>query len=73
MLLKALGIDKDVINKHHYKFVQVRSENPVHVVHENCRCVRHSKGHHHVFIMTITRPKCCLMNISLLHSNLMIA
>jgi hypothetical protein len=43
MLLFTLGVDQDVINEDHDKFVQLRHEYGVHQVHEMCRSIGESK------------------------------
>ena len=45
MLLLSLGIDKDVINKHHNESVQIRLKNLVHKVPKRHECVHKSKWH----------------------------
>ena len=67
-----LRIDKDVVYEHHYKLVQIRSENPVHKAHEGCRSVSETKRHHCELIMTIPGSKCCLRNVIRFNPKLMV-
>jgi hypothetical protein len=36
MLVLIFGIDKDIINKDHYEFVELLNKHGVHEVHEVC-------------------------------------
>jgi hypothetical protein len=46
MLFLVFGIDKDIIDKDHYKFVKLRHKHGVHEVHEVGWGIRETKGHH---------------------------
>jgi hypothetical protein len=45
MLLLVFGIDKDIIDKDHYEFVELRHKHGVHEVHEVGWGIRETKGH----------------------------
>jgi hypothetical protein len=46
MLLLIFGIDKDIIDKDHYEFVELRHKHGVHEVHEVGWGIRETKGHY---------------------------
>jgi hypothetical protein len=46
MLLLVFGIDKDIIDKDHYEFVELRHKHGVHEVHEVGWGIRETEGHH---------------------------
>jgi hypothetical protein len=46
MLFLVFGIDKDIIDKDHYEFVELRHKHGVHEVHELGWGIRETKGHH---------------------------
>jgi hypothetical protein len=46
MLFLIFGIDKDIIDKDHNKFVELRHKHGVHEVHEVGRGIRETKGDH---------------------------
>ena len=72
MLLLGLGVDQDVVNKNHNKLIQIGLEYPMHEIHE-CRWrIRRPEGHNYKLKMLIPRPKCCLRDINLPNSQLMI-
>ncbi|BAT84889.1 hypothetical protein VIGAN_04235900 [Vigna angularis var. angularis] len=72
MLVFSLGIDENIIYEDDHKLIQIGPEYAVHILHEHCGGVRYSKRHHHIFIMPITRPKCCLLDVVFLNPDLMI-
>src|ERR1044072_3121754 len=73
MFFFTLGVYQDVIDEHHHKLIQERPEHTIHIVHEYRRCVRNSKRHNKVLVVTITILKSGLRYISLLHSDLVIS
>jgi hypothetical protein len=50
MLLLILGIYEDIINKHHYEFVEIVHEHSIHQVHEESWRIRQIEGHNCVLI-----------------------
>jgi hypothetical protein len=46
MLLFIFGIDKDIIDKDHYKFVEFHDKHGVHEVQEVGRGISETKGHY---------------------------
>jgi hypothetical protein len=46
MLCLIFGIDKDIIDKNHYEFVELRHKHGVHEVHEVGWGICETKGHH---------------------------
>jgi hypothetical protein len=73
MLFLHLGIDQNVVNEHHYKFVKELHEHLVHEIHEVGRGVGQAKGHHGVLKQTITGGEGGLGNIGLSDFQLMIS
>jgi hypothetical protein len=53
MLVFILGVDQDVINEEHDKFVQLRHEYGAHQVHEMCRSIGESKRCNQLLIQPI--------------------
>jgi hypothetical protein len=60
MLFLIFGIDKDIINKDHYEFVEPCHKHGVHEVQEVGWGIRETKGHHQKFIETISSEKAVL-------------
>src|ERR1044072_188721 len=73
MLFVILRIDQNFINKDYHKLIKIRMKYPVHILHENTKCISNSKQHNRILIMSIPRSKCSFLNIFLLHLNLMIS
>jgi hypothetical protein len=46
MLLLVFGIDKDIIDKDHYEFVEFHHKHGVHELHEVGCGIRETKGHY---------------------------
>jgi hypothetical protein len=46
MLFLVFGIDKDIIDKDHYEFVELHHKHELHEVHEVGWGIRETKGHH---------------------------
>ena len=65
MLPLRLGVDQNVIHKDYDKLIQIGLEYPMHEIHECCRCIRQSKGHHCKLKVPITRPEHCHNDICL--------
>jgi hypothetical protein len=72
MLLLVLGIDKDIINKDHYEFVELRHEHGVHEVHEVGRGIRETKGHYQELVKTITSGEGSFRNVTWSNFDLMV-
>jgi hypothetical protein len=53
MLLFTLGIDQDIVNEDHDKFVQLCHEYGVHQVHEMCRSIGESKRHNQILVQPV--------------------
>jgi hypothetical protein len=67
------GIDKDVINEHHYKLVQSIHEYLIHHVHEISQGISESKGHHCELLLPISGDESCLRNVVRSNFHLMIS
>ena len=61
----ALGVNEDVINEHHHKFVQEVHKHLVHHMHKEGRGVGESEGHNGIFIKTVPSGERGLGNIFL--------
>ena len=72
MLLLRLGVDQDVVNKYHNKLIQIGLKYPMHQIHECRWSICQSKKHQCELEMPIPRTKCCLRDINLLNSLLII-
>ena len=72
MILLLLGVDQDVINKGHYKLIQIGLEYPMHEIHECRWSIRQSERHHCELEMSIPCPKSCLRDVYLPNPQLMI-
>ena len=72
MILLRLGVDQDVVNKDHKKLIQIGLEYPMHGIHECFWSIRQPERRHCELEMPIPRPKCCLRDISLPNSQLMV-
>ncbi|CAL0331020.1 unnamed protein product [Lupinus luteus] len=72
MFFLVFRINQNVIDKHDHKRVELWMKNYVHVVHEHCRSIGYTKGHHEIFVMTIPRPKSSFRNIFQLHAYLVV-
>jgi hypothetical protein len=73
MFFGSLGVNEDVINEDHHKLVQVRSENAIHIIHENSRSICQSEWHHQVLIMVVPCPKYSLRSVFRLNPNLVVS
>jgi hypothetical protein len=73
MLFLCFGIDQNVINEYHYKFVKEFHEHLVHEVHEVGRGVGQAKGHHGVFKQAVAGGERGLGDIKLSDFQLMIS
>ena len=73
VFILALGVNEDVINKYHHKFIQEVHKLIVHHMHKECRSVGEAEGHNGVLIKTVPSGERGLRNIFLLYLELMIS
>src|SRR4051812_24376350 len=66
-------IDKNVVYKNDHKLTKIRLADPMHQVHEYCRCVGQTKRHDPELKLTVSSPECSFRNVGLSHPQLMIA
>jgi hypothetical protein len=64
MLLLIFGIDEDIIDKHHYEFIELHHKHGVHEVHEVGWGICETKGHHQEFVKTITSGESSFRNVT---------
>jgi hypothetical protein len=64
MLLVIFGIDKDIIDKDHYEFVELHHKRGVCEVHEVGWGIRETKGHHQELVETITSGESSFRNVT---------
>ena len=67
MRLLSSRIYKDVVYEDYYELIQEWLEDLVHVVHEHCRSVGHTKKHNHILVVSILGPEGCLLYVICLH------
>jgi hypothetical protein len=72
MLLLVFGIDKDIIDKDHYKFFELHHEHGVHEVHEVGWGIRETKRHYQELVKTITSGEGSFRNVTRLNFDLMV-
>jgi hypothetical protein len=72
MFFLVFGIDKDIIDKGHYKFVEVRHKHGVHEVHEVGWGIRDTKGHYQELVKTITSGESGFRNVTRSNFDLMV-
>jgi hypothetical protein len=60
----ALGIDENIIDKDHDKFVELRHKHGVHEVHEVGWGIREPKRHHQELVKTITSGESGFRNVT---------
>jgi hypothetical protein len=70
MLFLVFGIDKDIIDKDHYEFVEFCHKHGVHEVHEVGWGIRETKGHYQEFVETISRGESSFRNVTRLNFDL---
>jgi hypothetical protein len=66
------GIDQNIIDKDHYKFIKLRHEYEVHEIHELGWGICETEGHHQKFIETITSGEGSFENVTRSNFYLMI-
>lgn len=67
VLLLRLRINENVVDEYYNELVQVRSENPIHHIHEECWCVRQSEWHDYELNVSIASLEGCIRDVLLLH------
>jgi hypothetical protein len=72
MLLLVFGIDKDIIDKDHYEFVELRHEHGVHEVHEVGWGIHETKGHYQELVKTIASGEDSFRNVTRSNFDLMV-
>jgi hypothetical protein len=72
MFFLTLGIDENIIDKDHDKFVKLRHKHGVHEVHEVGWGIRETKRHYQELVKTITSGKCGFRNVTRSNFDLMI-
>jgi hypothetical protein len=72
MFFLAFGIDENIINKDHDKFVELRHEHEVHEVHEVGWGVRETKRHYQELVKTIMSGESSFRNVTRSDFDLMI-
>jgi hypothetical protein len=68
----TFGIDEDIIDKDHNKFIELRHEHGVHEVHEVGWGIRETKRHYQEIVKTITSGESGFKNITRSNFDLMI-
>jgi hypothetical protein len=64
MLFLIFGVDEDIIDKDHYKFVELCHKHGVHEVHEIGWGICETKGHYQKLIETITSGEGSFRNVT---------
>jgi hypothetical protein len=64
MIFKIFGIDQNIVDKNHDKFIEFRHEDIVHEIHEICRCIGKTEGHNQIFIESISGGENYFRNIT---------
>jgi signal recognition particle receptor subunit beta len=73
VIVLALRIDENIIDKDQDKFIKLRHEHGVHEVHEVGRSISESEGHNQELIKTITSGKCGFRNVARSNLDLVVA
>jgi hypothetical protein len=73
VLFLAFGIDENIIDKAHDKFIELRHEHGVHEVHEVGGGISVSERHDQELVKTITSGKSGFRNITRLNLDLVVA
>jgi hypothetical protein len=68
----AFGVDENIIDKDHDKFVEFRHEHGVHEVHEVGWGIRETEGHYQELVKTITSGESSFRNVARSNFDLMI-
>ena len=72
LLIFAFGVDKDVIEVHYHKNVELFCQDLIDIALEHSQCISQSKRYHLVFKMTITASKGRFPFIAFSDSHLMV-
>jgi hypothetical protein len=72
MIFLTFGIDEDIIDKDHDKFVELRHEHRVHEVHEVGWGIRETKRHYQELVKTLTSGEGGFRNVTRSNLDLMI-
>jgi hypothetical protein len=64
MLLLIFGEDEDIIDKDHYKFVELRHKHGVHEVHEVGWGICETKGHYQELVESVTSGESSLRDVT---------
>jgi hypothetical protein len=72
MFFLIFGIDKDIIDKDHYEFVELHHKHGVHEVHEVGWGIREAKGHYQELVKIITSGESGFRNVTRSTFDLMI-
>jgi hypothetical protein len=72
MFFLALGIDENIIDKDHDKFIELRHKHGVHEVHEVGWGIRETKRHYQELVKTITSGESGFRNVTRSNFDLMI-
>jgi hypothetical protein len=72
MFLLAFGIDKNIIDKYHDKFIELRHKHGVHEVHEVGWGIRETKRHYQELVKTIMSGESGFWNVTRSNFDLMI-
>ena len=73
VFLLTLGVNQDVVDENNDELVEIGFSHPVHKIHEYRRCVRKSERHNQELVVTIASSECCLRDVLLADSQLMIS
>ncbi|KAE9603166.1 hypothetical protein Lalb_Chr12g0207591 [Lupinus albus] len=63
---------QDVVDENYHKRVQIGMENPIHILHKDCRSISYTERHHQILIVPVSRPESSLRNILRPYSQLMV-
>jgi hypothetical protein len=72
MFFLAFGIDENIIDKYHDKFVELRHKHGVHEVHEVSWGIRETKRHHQELVKTIMSGESGFWNVTRSNFDLMV-
>jgi hypothetical protein len=72
MFFLVFGVDKDIIDKDHYEFVELHHKHKVHEVHEVGWGIRETKGHYQELVKTITSGERGFRNVTRSNFDLMV-
>jgi hypothetical protein len=73
MLFLIFGVEEDIIDEDHYKFVELRHKHGVHEVHEVGWGIHETKGHYQKLVETITSGESSFRNVTGSNFDLVVA